>query len=159
MKASDVMSVPVATVSAEATIAEAARILLERQVSGAPVVNDEGRLVGIVTEGDLFRRFEIGTEPDPQQQSPGCLLYPETARRYMIAHGQRVTDVMSRDVVRVSEDTPLARVAALLDVKKIKRVPVMRDGKIIGIVSRTDLLRALVRTADASRTDCPRFES
>jgi CBS domain-containing protein len=133
--------------------------LLERRVSGAPVVNDEGRLVGIVTEGDLFRRFEIGTEPDPPQQSPGCLLYPETARRYMMSHGQQVKDVMTRDVVRVAEDTPLARVAALLDLKKIKRVPVMRDGKIVGIVSRTDLLRALVRRADASRAGRRRVRS
>jgi len=153
MKASDVMSAVVVTIPVEATIVEAARLLLDHHISGAPVVNGGGRLVGIVTEGDLFRRCEIGTEPDPLQRSPGCLLYPETARPFIKSHGQTVKEIMTCDVIRVFEDTPMARVAALLDMKKIKRMPVVRDGKIVGIVSRADLLRALVGTAETSRTD------
>jgi len=153
MKASDVMSTALVTIPADATIVAAARILLEHHISGAPVVNDEGGLVGIVTEGDLFRRCEIGTEPDPLQRSPGCLLYPETARPFIKSHAQKVKEIVTCDVVRVFEDTPLPRVAALLDLKKIKRMPVMRDGKIVGIVSRADLLRALVGTAETLRTD------
>ena len=156
MKSSDVMSAAVVTVPADATIVEAAMVMLEHGISGVPVVDNEGRLVGIVTEGDLFRRCEIGTEPDPRLQSQGSQSHPETARRYVISHGRHVKDIMTRDVVRVSEDTPLARVAALLDLKQIKRMPVMRDGKIVGIVSRADLLRALVSAAGAPRLDQPR---
>jgi CBS domain-containing protein len=144
MRASDVMSAAVVTVPAEATIVEAAKVMLEHGVSGVPVVDNEGRLVGIVTEGDLFRRCEIGTEPDPSLQSAGPPSNPDTFRRFVKSHGRKVRDIMTGDVVRVFEDTPLARVAALLDLKKIKRMPVIRDGEIVGIVSRADLLRALV---------------
>ena len=151
MNAADVMSPSVTTVPADATIVETAEILLNHGVSGVPVVNDEGRLVGIVTEGDLFRRCEIGTEPDPLQRSPGPRSDPETAHGYIKSHAQRVDAIMTHDVIRVYEDTPLAHVAALLAQKHIKRVPVMRDGKIVGIVSRADLLRAIVRTARTQR--------
>jgi CBS domain-containing protein len=149
MKASDIMSSPVVTVPAGATIVEAAKVLLEHRISGAPVINDEGRLAGMVTEGDLFRRTEIGTEPDPRQRSQGSRVHPDTSRRYLKSHGQQVKDIMTTDVVRVFEDTPLAQIAALFDLKQIKRVPVMRQGSIVGIVSRSDLLRALVSTANA----------
>jgi CBS domain-containing protein len=149
MKASDIMSAPVVTVSAEATIVEAAKVLLEHRISGAPVVNDEGRLAGMVTEGDLFRRTEIGTEPDPRQRSQGSQVHPDTFRHYLKSHGRRVKDVMTTDVVRVFEDTPLPEIAALFDLKKIKRVPVMHQGEIVGVLSRSDLLRALVSAADS----------
>jgi CBS domain-containing protein len=149
MKASDIMSAPVVTVLAGATIVEAAKVLLEHRISGAPVINDEGRLVGMVTEGDLFRRSEIGTEPDPRQRSQGSPSRPDTFRCYLKSHGRQVKDIMTTDVVRVFEDTPLAEIAALLDLKRIKRVPVMRQGDIVGIVGRSDLLRALVSAADA----------
>jgi CBS domain-containing protein len=156
MKARDVMSAAVVTVIAEATIIEAAEVILNHGISGLPAVDDDGRLVGIVTEGDLFRRCEIGTEHDPRQRSRGSLSHPYTDRRYIKSHGQQVKDIMSRDVVRVFEDTPLARVASLSELKQIKRVPVMRDGEIVGIVSRADLLRALVSAAEAPSTERPR---
>ncbi len=147
MKACEVMSTAVITVPAEAAIVEAAKVMLEHGVSGVPVVDNEGRLVGIVTEGDLFRRCEIGTEPDPSMRSAGSPSNPDTFSRFIKSHGRQVREIMTHDVVRVFEDTPLARVAALLDLKKIKRMPVMRDDKIVGIVSRADLLRALVSAA------------
>jgi CBS domain-containing protein len=147
VKACEVMSTAVTTVAAEATIIEAAKVMLEHGISGVPVVDNEGCLVGIVTEGDLFRRCEIGTEPDPSMQSQGPSSNLDTFRRFAKSHGRQVRDIMTRDVVRVFEDTPLARVAALLDLKQIKRMPVMRDGRIVGIVSRADLLRALVSLA------------
>jgi CBS domain-containing protein len=150
MKARDVMSKTVVTVPAAATIVDAAKILLDHGVSGAPVVDGEGRLVGMLTEGDLFRRYEIGTEPDPAALSPG-VAYLDIARRFVKSHGERVEDVMTRDVVRVFEDTPLARVAELMGLKRIKRVPVVRDGEIVGIVSRADLLRALVDAGSRAR--------
>jgi CBS domain-containing protein len=144
VNACEVMSTAVTTIPAEATIVEAAKVMLEHGISGVPVVDNEGSLVGIVTEGDLFRRCEIGTEPDPSMQSRGPPSNPDAFRRFAKSHGRQVRDIMTRDVVRVFEDTPLARVAALLDLKQIKRMPVMRGGKIVGIVSRADLLRALV---------------
>jgi CBS domain-containing protein len=156
MNASDIMSARVVTVSAEAAIIEAAQLMLENGVSGVPAVDKDGRLVGMVTEGDLFRRCEIGTESDPRLQCAGPPSDPDTVRRFVKSHGRHVKDIMTRDVVRVFEDTPLARLAALLDLKKIKRVPVMRDGRIVGIVSRADLLRALVSAAGAPRLDQPR---
>jgi CBS domain-containing protein len=153
MKASDIMSAPAVAVSAEATIVEAAKFLLKHRISGAPVVNDEGRLAGMVTEGDLFRRTEIGTEPDPRQRSQGSRVHPDTFRRYLKSHGPQVKDIMTTDVVRVFDDTPLSEIAALFDLKKIKRVPVMRQREIVGVVSRSDLLRALVSAADSSNYD------
>jgi CBS domain-containing protein len=145
------VSSTVVTVPAAAPIVEAAKILLDHGISGAPVVDDEGRLVGMVTEGDLFRRCEIGTEPDPRQRSQGPGSDSATARRFIKSHGSQVRDIMTRDVVRVFEETPLACVAELMSLKQIKRVPVMRGGKIVGIVSRADLLRALVGN-DKSRS-------
>jgi CBS domain-containing protein len=148
MIARDIMSAAVVTIPAEATIIEAAKILLDRAISGAPVVNHAGCLVGMVTEADLLRRCEIGTEPDPRQRSQGPLSNPVTARGFVKSHGTHVRDIMTRDVIRVFEETPLARVAALMELKRIKRLPVMHDGKIVGIVSRADLLRALVLAVD-----------
>lgn len=150
MKARDVMSTDVTTISPKAAIFEAAKLMLDRGISGLPVVNQEERLVGIVTEGDLFRRCEIGTEHHPAVRSQGSISNFEIFCEYLKSHGRHVEDVMTRDVVRVFENTRLAEIAALLESKRIKRVPVMGEGKICGIVSRADLLRALVRAADPS---------
>jgi len=153
MKASDVMSTDVVTISSKATIFEAAKLMLDRGISGLPVVNGEGRLVGMLTEGDLFRRWEIGTEPHPAVRSRGSISNFEIFCEYLKSHGRHVEDVMTRDVVRVFENTPLAEIAALLESKRIKRVLVMGKREIRGIVSRADLLRALVSTADPSAAD------
>ncbi|MBV8122358.1 MAG: CBS domain-containing protein, partial [Alphaproteobacteria bacterium] len=99
MKASDIMSAFVATVPAAATIIEAARIMLDHGVSGLPVVNDEGRLVGMITEGDLFRRYEIGTEANPSLRSTGAEPNSEIGRQFIKSQGEHVADVMTRDVV------------------------------------------------------------
>jgi CBS domain-containing protein len=150
MKAVDVMTPNVVTIWSKASVVEAAKLMLERGISGLPVVNDEGRLTGIVTEGDLFRRVEIGTEPRHSGQSSPSKSSYVLLCEYLKSRGQRVENIMSPDVIRVFENTPLAEVAALLDLKRIKRVPVMRDGKMVGIVSRADLLRALVRQIESS---------
>ena len=114
MKAKDVMSVDVATISCRATVLEAAKLMLDRRISGLAVVNEEGRLVGIVTEGDLLRRAEIGTELHPSMPNLQAIDDPKLFGEYSKSHGRHVEDIMTRDVVRVFENTPLAEVAALM---------------------------------------------
>jgi CBS domain-containing protein len=148
MKAQDVMSVDVVTISCRATVLEAAELMLDRRISGLPVVNEEGRLVGIVTEGDLLRRAEIGTELHPSMPNPQAIDDPKLFGEYLKSHGRHVEDIMTRDVVRVCENTPLENVAALMALKRIKRVLVMGDDKVAGIITRADFLRAFVNRAD-----------
>lgn len=144
MKASDVMTVGVVVVGPETSVEEAARLMVQHRVSGLPVMED-GRLVGIITEGDLLRRMEIGTEPHPRGwlaflASPGRL-----ARDYVRTHARQVADVMSTDVKTVGPGTMLAEVIALMESRRIKRLPVVENDRLIGIVSRADLVRALAK--------------
>jgi CBS domain-containing protein len=150
MKAKDVMSVEVVTISCRATVLEAAKLMLDRRISGLPVVNEEGRLVGMVTEGDLLRRAEIGTELLPSMPNPEAIDDPRLFGEYFKSHGGHVEDIMTREVVRVFENTPLAEVAALMALKGIKRVLVMGNDKVAGIITRADFLRALVSRGSQS---------
>ena len=153
MRAMDVMTTNVITVSPETTVQEVAKILSERGVSGVPVVDAGNQLVGIVSEGDLLHRAETGTERRLQKRRSWWLdslaAEEEAARAYVKAHGQKVRDIMSRDVISVSDTTDLAEVAMALETKLIKRVPVLRDGKLVGIISRANLVRALATTSSA----------
>jgi CBS domain-containing protein len=149
MRAMDVMTTDVITVDPETTVQAMATLLAERGISGAPVVDANGRLVGIVSEGDLLHRAEIGTARRHRERRRSWWLdhfASELARDYVKSHGRTVKDIMTRDVVTVTEDTELGDVAALLEAKRIKRVPVTRDGKVIGIISRANLVRALAAT-------------
>ena len=143
MNAKDAMTVDVVTVSPDHSVRHAAQIMLDHRISGVPVVDDGGRLVGILTEGDLMRRSELGFAALSlgDRQSPTC---EEWVRAYVKGHSWKVADVMTSDLVEVAEETPLARIAALLGKHGIKRVPVMREGHLVGIVSRADLLQAFV---------------
>jgi CBS domain-containing protein len=148
MQARDVMTAPVVTVRPDTRVEEIAQLLLERRISGVPVVDDRGALVGIVTEGDLMRRPEIGTE-----RHRGWWLRffgDERARaeEYARAHGSRAEQVMTRNVVSVSDETSVAEIARLLEEHHIKRVPVIRDGRVVGIVSRANLLHGLATQHD-----------
>lgn len=143
MLARDVMTTDVATVAAHTPVEEVARFLLERRISGAPVVDDDNRVIGIVSEGDLIHRAEIGTERQRSWWLSFFASREEVASDYVKSHGRRAADVMTKNVITVSEDTSLADVAALLERRRIKRVPVVRAGKLAGIVSRADILRAL----------------
>lgn len=152
MRAMDVMTTDVITVDPETTAQAMATLLAERGISGAPVVDANGRLVGIVSEGDLLHRAEIGTARRHRERRRSWWLdhfASELARDYVKSHGRTVRDIMTRDVVTVTEDTDLGDVAALLEAKRIKRVPVTRDGKVIGIISRANLVRALAATKGA----------
>ena len=127
-------------------------MLAERGISGAPVVNAGGRLVGIVSEGDLLHRAEIGTAHRHRPRRRSWWLdhfASEAARDYVKSHGRTVKDIMSSEVVTVAEDADLADIAALLESRRIKRVPVMRGDKIAGIISRANLVRALSATKGA----------
>ena len=144
MQAKDVMTSPVLTVTPEASVMEVARMLLERQISAAPVVDAAGQLLGIVSEGDLMRRPESGTERHPSWWLTLISDPQDEARSYLKSHGLHARDVMSRHVVSVPETAPLQEIASLLEKHRIKRVPVVKDGKVVGIVSRANLLQALV---------------
>jgi CBS domain-containing protein len=131
------------------TVQAVAVLLAERGISGAPVVDASGRLIGIVSEGDLLHRTEIGTARRHRVRRRSWWLddfASELARDYVKSHGRTVQDIMTRDVLTVTEDTELGEVAILLEAKRIKRVPVVRDGKVVGIISRANLVRALGAT-------------
>ena len=149
MHAMDVMTTDVITIDPDTTVQGLATLLAERGISGAPVVDPSGRLVGVVSEGDLLHRAEIGTAHRHRKRRRSWWLdhfASDLAREYVKSHGRTVKDIMTRDVVTVAEDTELSEVAALLEAKRIKRVPVMRDGKIVGIISRANIVRAVGAT-------------
>lgn len=142
MKAADVMSREPVRVCPGHNVHHAARIMLERGISGLPVIDDDNRLVGIITAGDLLRRSEL--TPLEAPQLPPTASPEERARAYVKSHSWSVGDVMTSPVVTVDEDAPLDRVAMLLDEHHVRRLPVMNEGRLSGIVSRTDLLRRVV---------------
>jgi CBS domain-containing protein len=149
MNAKDVMTSNVVSIGLDASVGDAAGILLARGVSALPVL-DGDELVGIVSEGDLIRRAEIGTAERPRSWWLRLFAQNATlAKEFTKSHAEQVRDLMTRDVVTVGEETPLAEVADILERKRIKRVPVMRGRRLVGIVSRADLIRglAVARTA------------
>lgn len=143
MKASDVMTTKVITITPDSTIGEAAKLMLQNRISGLPVMNDRGELLGIVSEGDLVRRGETGTA----RRHPGWLEFilgrGRLSAEYVHAYGRKVSEVMTSDLVTITDTTPLAEVVDTLERHHVKRVPVVRDGKLIGIVSRANLVQAL----------------
>lgn len=145
MKASDIMTLGATTVRPDTTIEHAARVMLEHHVSGLPVVNAQGKLLGIVTERDLLRREEIGTERHRPRWLEIWLSARQLAQEYAQEHGRKVEHVMSRDVASVGPDTAVSEIVDLMEDRGIKRLPVVSDGKVIGIVSRSNLLSALSR--------------
>ena len=143
MKARDVMVSPVVTVKPSSSIQEVARIFLERRISGVPVVDGEGKLVGIVSEGDLLHRAEAGTERPQSWWLRIVAANGTLATDYAKEHARRVADVMTREVVTAAPDTPLAEIAVMLEKHAIKRVPVVENGQLVGIVSRANLIQAV----------------
>jgi len=153
MKASEIMTLGVVTVRPEASVKEAASLMLERGISGLPVVDASGRLVGIVTEGDLLRRVETGTERSRPRWLEFLLGPGRLANEYVHSHARKVQDVMTPGVITVSKDAPLQDVVSILEQRRIKRVSVTRGDKLVGIISRASLVQALARLAqEASPT-------
>jgi CBS domain-containing protein len=154
MQAQDVMTTKVVAVAPDTPVTEIAKLLLERQISGVPVVSDERRLLGIVSEGDLIHG--LGREGARRSWWLDLLASSQTrAEEDLKSHGRLASDVMTREVVSVTPDTPLPEIARLLETRRIKRVPVLQDGELVGIVSRADLLRgfALQPSSDANADD------
>ena len=144
MNVADVMTQPVLTVTAQTTIADAARLMLLRHVSGLPVVEPGGAVIGMVTEGDLLRRAEMGTDRLHSRWiellvSPGRL-----ARDYVHSHARKVGEVMTHEVVSATPQQSLAEIVRLMETHHIKRLPVIEAGRLVGIVSRSNLVRALL---------------
>ena len=152
MQASDIMTHDVVTVSADTPLDEVVRLMLMHRISALPVA-EEGAVVGIVSEGDLLRRPETGTERRPRHWLQLFGSSEADAADYVRTHGVTAGDVMTTDVVSVAETTPLENVATLLESRRIKRVPVVREGKLVGIVSRADLLRGLACKLGTPRQD------
>ena len=150
MKVADVMASNVISVAPETPVNEIAGILLQKRISAVPVVDARGRLAGIVSEGDLLRRAELHTERRRSWWAGLLSRVDSLAAEYVKTHGRRAEDVMTRDVVTASEDVPLDEVVTLLEQRHVKRLPVLRNGKLVGIVSRADLLQTLARTVDAA---------
>jgi CBS domain-containing protein len=148
MQASDIMTTQVVSIAPDSSVFDAAKLLADSRISGMPVVDDTGSVIGIVSEGDLLRRVETGTE-QPRRSWLAQFLAPtrQLAVEYLKEHGIHVRDVMSAPAVTVDESAPLSEVAELLGRKHFKRLPVLREGKLVGIVSRASLVRALASCA------------
>ncbi len=144
MRAAQIMSSVVLSIPESATVFEAAEAMVGAGVSAMPVVDGTGRMVGIVSEADLIRRAEIGTEPHKSWFQRLFSDDAASAREYVGLHSRRVTDVMTSKVVTVDEDATLGQIVDQMALHKVKRVPVMRGNAVVGIVSRANLLRALL---------------
>jgi CBS domain-containing protein len=146
VRAIDIMTDHVVTVTENATVAEAAQLLARHRISAVPVVDEVNRVIGMVSEGDLLHRAETGTEQRRAWWLEMLASTDQLARDYIKSHGETVKDVMTRDVISVIDTTPVADIAILLETRGIKRVPVLRNGKLVGIVSRANLIHALAMT-------------
>ena len=144
MIVSDVMTRKVLSVSPDDTVEEAANLMLRHGISGLFVVDDKGTLAGVVTEGDLLRRDEIGTERHRPWWLRVLVSPGRQALDFTRAHGRKVSDVMTPEVICVAADTPLEDVVETMEKQRIKRVAVTDGGHMIGVVARSDLLRALL---------------
>lgn len=146
MRVADIMTAPVLSVAPTTSIADAAQIMLSHRISGLPVVAEDGSLVGMVTEGDFLRRSELGTERKRSAWLAFFLSAGKAAEEYVHSHGRRVEDVMTTNVVATNSDAQLEAIVEIMGRRRIKRLPVVDGGKLVGIVARSDLLKALSKT-------------
>src|SRR6516225_3241685 len=140
MRAHQIMTRRVVTVKPETTILEAANLMLHHHVSGLPVVDAAGKLVGIVSEGDFIRRSEIGTGRKRGRWLKFILGPGKTATDFVHKHGRKISEIMVPSPITITEDTPIEEIVDLMEKNNVKRLPVLRDDKLVGIVSRANLL-------------------
>jgi CBS domain-containing protein len=141
------MTSPVISVEPGMTILQAVRIMLQRRISGLPVIDDKGRLVGMVTEGDFLRRAETGTERRRPRWLELLIGPGRLADEYRHSHGRKISEIMTADPITVTEESSLEEVVALMEKRRIKRLPVVRGDEVVGIVSRANLMHALAGIA------------
>jgi len=147
MKAKDVMTRNVISVAPDATVLQAARLMLQHHISGLPVVDKAGKLVGVLSEGDFLRRRETQTERRRSRWLEFLMGPGRVAADYVHSHGSKVSEVMSPAVRTIGEDTPLEDIVQTMEKHRIKRLPVMRGDKVVGIVTRSNLMHAMVSLA------------
>lgn len=142
MHARDIMSAPVVTAGPMSTVPELAKLMVNWRISAVPIVDQE-KLVGIVSEGDLVRRAELGTERKPASWLQLLFGAIDVAQAYSQAHAQKASDIMTRDVVTAEPTASLAEIADLLETRHVKRIPIVSNGALVGIVSRSNIVQAL----------------
>jgi CBS-domain-containing membrane protein len=152
MNAREVMTTKVISIGSDAPVIQAIRLMLQNHISGLPVVDQTGAPVGMVTEGDFLRRGELGTQRQRNRWLEFLLGPGRLADEYVHARGRKVGDVMTRELVTVSEYTPLEEVVSQMERHRIKRLPVVRDGALVGIVTRANIMHALVSLANDAKS-------
>jgi CBS-domain-containing membrane protein len=143
MKAKDIMTSDVISIRPEASVRDAAALMTEKRISGIPVIAADGSLVGVLSQSDLLHRRELGTETRRKWWLQVFSDPDRLAGEYTKSHGLHASDVMTRHVVSIAPETELADVAAILDSNRIKRLPVLENGRLVGIITRSDLVKAL----------------
>jgi CBS domain-containing protein len=147
MKAEDVMTRDVISIAPDATVLQAARLMLQHHISGLPVVDESGKLVGVLSEGDFLRRRETRTEHKRSRWLEFLMGPGRIAAEYSHSHGRKVSEVMTTEVQTVADETPLEEIVELMERKRIKRVPVLCGEQLVGIVTRSNLMHAMVSMA------------
>ncbi|SHG81805.1 CBS domain-containing protein [Bradyrhizobium erythrophlei] len=147
MRAHQIMTQHVIAIGADAPIAEALDTMLRHHVSGLPVIDTDGKLIGIISEGDFIRRAELGTQRKRGRWLSFLVGADRVAADFVHAHGRKVGDIMTPDPLTISEDTPLVRIVEIMESNNVKRLPVVRGNRMVGIVTRSDLLPALADLA------------
>jgi CBS domain-containing protein len=147
MHAHQIMTRPVITVTPDTAIVDAANTMLQRHISGLPVVDGAGKLVGIVSEGDFIRRSEIGTQRKRGRWLKFLLGPGKAATDFVREHGVKIGEIMTPQPLTITEDTTLEEIVLIMENNKVKRLPVLREGRIVGIVSRSNLLQAVASLA------------
>jgi CBS domain-containing protein len=143
MNARDVMVSDVVTVGPDDPVSKAVQLLVDHDISALPVVDANQRVIGILSESDLLHREKIGTEKHRAWWLEAVTPPSVLALDYAKSHGRRVAELMSENIISANEDTPISEIATLLEKHRIKRVPILKDGRLIGIVSRSNLVQAL----------------
>ena len=149
MKASDIMTPGVISADPDATVLQAARYMLQHHISGLPVIDKTGNLVGILSEGDFLRCRETGTERKRSRWLAFLMGPGKMAAEYTHTHGSKVSEVMTTEMHTVNEDTPIEKIVELMEKHRIKRVPVLNGNRVVGIVTRSNLMQAMVSLARA----------
>lgn len=143
MRVHEIMSRHVVTIGADASVSDAIKTMLSHHISGLPVVDSGGKLVGILSEGDFIRRVEVGTEKRRDRWLGLLTGAEQVALDFARQHGRKVSQIMSPNPITIGEDTLLEQVVRLMEARNVKRFPVMRGEKIVGMVTRADFLAAI----------------